>query len=300
PYLVMPYIRGASLQRRLDESGPLAVDEVLRIAHQTARGLAAAHAQGLVHRDIKPANILLADGVERVRITDFGLARAGDDASITNSGVIAGTPQYMSPEQARGDTIDQRSDLFSLGSVVYAMCTGLPPFTASTGYGVLRKITDSEPRPVIEVNSSMPPWLDKIVLRLLAKTPDDRFQSASEVGDLLEQCLAHVQQPTKHPLPSYCRTSQPGASLTRLGALGATAVAVTLAAFWYSRGGDESTEQQPAATQSGQSEPFSFPPETAWLDQAEELQDIDVETRELDARSQRDFDYSVTPPSVNP
>lgn len=130
PYLVMPYVRGTSLQRRLDDSGPLTVAEVLRIGMQTAAGLAAAHAQGLVHRDIKPAKILLSEGVERVQITDFGLARAADDASLTRTGVLAGTPQYMSPEQARGEAVDHRSDLFSLGSVLYATCTGRPPFRA--------------------------------------------------------------------------------------------------------------------------------------------------------------------------
>ena len=101
--------------------GRSALVEILRIGMQAAAGLAAAHAQGLVHRDVKPANILLADGVERVKLTDFGLARAADDASLTKTGIIAGTPQYMSPEQARGESVDQRSDLFSLGSVLYAM-----------------------------------------------------------------------------------------------------------------------------------------------------------------------------------
>ena len=115
PYLVMPYNRGMSLQKRIDQDGPLPLQETLRIAEQIAAGLAAAHAQGLVHRDIKPANILLEDGVERLAITDFGLARAVDDATMTRSGVIAGTPQYMSPEQARGESIDHRSDLFSSG-----------------------------------------------------------------------------------------------------------------------------------------------------------------------------------------
>ena len=117
PYLVMPYVRSTSLQKRIDQDGALPTNEVLRIASQVAAGLAAAHAQGLVHRDIKPANILLEQGVERVAITDFGLARAVDDASLTRTGFIAGTPQYMSPEQSRGDSIGQRSDLFSLGSV---------------------------------------------------------------------------------------------------------------------------------------------------------------------------------------
>ena len=102
------------------------VAEILRIGMQAAAGLAAAHAQGLIHRDIKPANILLENGVERVKLTDFGLARAVDDASLTQSGVVAGTPQYMAPEQARGEPVDHRADLFSLGSVLYAMCTGRP------------------------------------------------------------------------------------------------------------------------------------------------------------------------------
>src|SRR5262249_6068127 len=124
PYLVMQFVAGMSLQERLDRNGPLELHEILRIGMQTASGLAAAHAQGLIHRDIKPANILLENGVERVKVTDFGLARAAVDASLTQSGVVAGTPHYMSPEQARGDAVDQRTDLFSLGSVLYAMCTG--------------------------------------------------------------------------------------------------------------------------------------------------------------------------------
>src|SRR5262249_42840754 len=115
---------------RIDRSGTLELKEVLRIGMQTAVGLAAAHSQGLIHRDIKPANILLENGVERVKITDFGLARAADDTSLSQSGVVAGTPQYMAPEQASGEAVDHRADLFSLGSVLYAMCTGQPPFRA--------------------------------------------------------------------------------------------------------------------------------------------------------------------------
>src|SRR5207302_2247739 len=121
-----------SLEEKIERDGPLPVPEVLRIGMQAAAGLAAAHAQGLIHRDVKPANILLENGVERVKITDFGLARAVDDATMTQSGVVAGTPQYMSPEQARGDAVDHRTDLFSLGSVLYALCTGRAPFRGSS------------------------------------------------------------------------------------------------------------------------------------------------------------------------
>ncbi len=213
PYLVMPYVRGTSLQRRLDDSGPLTPTEVLRVGMQTAAGLAAAHAQGLVHRDIKPANILLSEGVERVLITDFGLARAADDASLTKTGVIAGTPQYMSPEQARGESVDQRSDLFSLGSVLYTMCTGRAPFRAETSYGVLRRITDDEPRPIREINAEIPEWLCRIVDRLMAKQPEDRYESAGDIAELLEECLAHVQQPTAVPLPSSLASPSRGSGV---------------------------------------------------------------------------------------
>ena len=235
PYLVMPFNRGMSLQKRIDQDGPLPLQETLRIAEQIAAGLAAAHAQGLVHRDIKPANILLEDGVERLAITDFGLARAVDDATMTRSGVIAGTPQYMSPEQARGDSIDHRSDLFSLGSVVYSMCTGHPPFRAETTFGILRRITDATPRPIREINSETPNWLCRLVEKLHAKSPADRFQSAEEVADLLQGCLAHVQT-TDTPLPSELRRARrPRLKTWLLGSAGVVAAIAGLlfaSTFW--------------------------------------------------------------------
>ncbi len=202
PYFVMPYIRGITLQKRLEDQGALELLEILRIGMQTAGGLAAAHAQGLVHRDVKPSNILVTDGVERIALTDFGLARAADDTSLTRTGVLAGTPQYMSPEQARGYPIDFRSDLFSLGSVLYTLCTGRPPFRAETSYGVLRLITDDDPTPIRELNADIPDWLCWIVGKLMAKQAENRFSSAKEVSELLEMCLAHVQQPTTVPLPA--------------------------------------------------------------------------------------------------
>ena len=202
PYFVMPYSRGVSLQKRLSNEGPLEVREILRIGVQAARGLAAAHAQGIVHRDIKPANIFLDEGVERVQLMDFGLARAVDDASLTRSGMLAGTPQYMSPEQARAETVDHLSDLFSLGSVLYAMCVGHAPFRAESSYSVLSLISDKEPRPIRETNSDVPNWLCAIISKLMSKQPKDRFNSAKQVADLLESCLAHVQEPTTTPVPA--------------------------------------------------------------------------------------------------
>ena len=205
PYLVMAYIRGGSLQKRLQREGPLSTVEILRIGSQVAAGLSAAHEQGLVHRDIKPENILLEDGVERVTLTDFGLARAVDDASVTREGTIAGTPQYMSPEQARGESVDQASDLFSLGSVLYALCTGRPPFRAETSYGVMRRIIDESAVPIREMTPEIPEWLAQIVEKLMAKDKADRFASASEVHKLLESCLNHLQQPTQTDLPESLR-----------------------------------------------------------------------------------------------
>jgi serine/threonine protein kinase len=205
PYLVMQYVPGESLQQRLDRQGPLEIKAIVRIGMQVASGLATAHAQGLVHRDIKPANILLENGIERAMLTDFGLARAADDASLTHSGFLAGTPQYMAPEQARGEAVDGRSDLFSLGSVLYAMGTGRPPFRAETTLAVLHRISNETPRPVRDVNPDIPDWLERIINKLHAKRPEDRFQSAAEVAELLEQHLAHLQQPTLAPLPPRVR-----------------------------------------------------------------------------------------------
>jgi hypothetical protein len=195
PYLVMEYIDGVTLEERIKRRGPVELKELLRIGLQIAEGLAAAHKHGLVHRDVKPTNILLENGVERVKITDFGLARAVDDASLTQSGVIAGTPSFMSPEQAEGRQIDQRSDLFSLGSVLYAMCTGHAPFRAPTTMAVLKRVCEDSPRPIREINPDIPGWLSDIVAQLHAKRPEDRFQSAKEVAELLGGRLAQLQQP---------------------------------------------------------------------------------------------------------
>jgi hypothetical protein len=201
PYLVMQYVAGESLQARLDRDGPLEVEEVVRIGMQTASGLAAAHAQGLIHRDIKPANLLLEDGLAKVKITDFGLARMADDVRLTQSGVVAGTPEYMAPEQARGEEVDHRADLFSLGSVLYACCTGTPPFRGSTAVAVLRRVSDEEPIPVRSLHPEVPAWLESVVMRLLAKDPAARFPSAAGVAGLLEGYLAHLRQPATIAAP---------------------------------------------------------------------------------------------------
>jgi serine/threonine-protein kinase len=292
PYLVMPFVPCESLQERLNRQGPLDVSEILRIGMQSALGLAAAHAQGLVHRDVKPANILLETNVDRVLLTDFGLARAVDDATLTRTGVIAGTPQYMSPEQANGDPVDRQSDLFSLGGVLYAMCTGRPPFRAETTFGVLRRIRETAPRAIREINPDVPVWLERIVLKLLAKDARERFDSAEDVAKLLEHCLAHVQQPTAVPLPDRwgdwplrpAPPISPAAPNRRLrvrrAIVASTVIVSALIAGWAAFGPRNGKQRDDAALTN------SVDPETTsleWNATQSELDEIQTEIDWLDA-----------------
>lgn len=194
PYLVMEFIDGHTLQEKQRAQGPLEVNELLHLGRQIASGLAAAHAQSLIHRDVKPGNILLETGADqKIKITDFGLARTADDASLTRSGMISGTPLYMAPEQTLGQTLDQRSDLFSLGSVLYELTTGRPPFRAPSTVAVLKRVVDDVQRPIKEIIPETPGWLVQIIETLLQKNPDDRYQSAKEVADLLAACQSELQ-----------------------------------------------------------------------------------------------------------
>ena len=301
PYLVMPYIRGESLQRRLDQQGTLETEETLRIGQQIAAGLVAAHALGLVHRDIKPANILLEDGVERVTITDFGLARAVDDATMTRSGVIAGTPQYMSPEQARGEAIDVRSDLFSLGSLLYAMCTGRPPFRAETSFGVLRRITDDAPRNIREINSETPAWLCRLITRLQTKDRRARIQSAAEVERLLHQCIAHFEQPSTQSLPE--RLLEPPSHnglgwIVGLAALLLMTIGLTASVHWIGR--NDSSQPPSTAGASGKalpqqqpehSLPATSPAQLFWDDGTSvSLDELDRSLQQLEQSTENFFD----------
>jgi serine/threonine protein kinase/Leucine-rich repeat (LRR) protein len=194
PYLVMEFVEGRTLQQRMDEAGPLELPELLHLARQIAAGLAAAHDSGLIHRDIKPSNILLERGaLARVKITDFGLARTVDAASITQSGVALGTPLYMSPEQTAGSKVDHRSDLFSFGSLLYAMAAGHAPFRAPTMVAVLRRVAEDTPRPLQDIIPELPDRLVALINTLLAKNPDDRCQTAREVYERLDAIQRDLQ-----------------------------------------------------------------------------------------------------------
>jgi serine/threonine protein kinase len=212
PYLVMPYITGRSLAEKLEREARLPMREVLRIGIQTAHGLAAAHAAGVVHRDIKPSNILLDGDQERVRIADFGLASVLDGSQLTQSGTIPGTPEFMAPEQALGQTIDARADLFSLGTVLYLMCTGQSPFRAATPLASLRRVCDDRPSSISELNPEVSAWFAAVVERLLEKSPADRYQTAAQVAQSLQQQLDSWEEP-RRPEPRPNRIVDGGALL---------------------------------------------------------------------------------------
>ncbi len=235
PYIVMQYVPGSSLNQRVEQAGPLDTCQVVRIGLQVARGLAAAHEQGIVHRDIKPANVLLENSVDRVLVTDFGLARVADEAAMTRSGTIAGTPQFMSPEQAMGENIDHRSDLFSLGSTMYTACTGRPPFRADTVFGVIQRVCECQARPIRETNPEIADWLEAMISKLMSKRREDRFDSASQVAEVLSHELAHLQNPSSVHIPDrtwrVTDTSQRRVgSRAKFSLIGLAAVATMVAA----------------------------------------------------------------------
>ena len=187
PYLVMEFISGGTLEELLRQRGCLEVDEILSIGTQIASGLAAAHRKGLIHRDVKPSNILIETEPKRAKLSDFGVAREVDVPGTTQAGILVGTPNYMSPEQVNGEALDARSDLFSLGSVLYEMCTGKRPFDGPTTVAVLRRVCDETQPPACKLNPGISVELSDLIDRLLAKKAADRPASPEEVGVRLQE-----------------------------------------------------------------------------------------------------------------
>ena len=218
PYLVMELLRGETLQQYLSHHR-LAPSEVISLGQQAASALAAAHSRGIIHRDIKPANLFVVDGGrdrKQLKILDFGVAKkqgadaspdshyfepqsntaSTTDAGLTTPGSTFGTAAYMSPEQAKGDPLDQRTDLFSLGSVLYEMATGRPPFGDRSTAGVFAALLMKDPPPVSSLNPAMPSGLDSIIAKLLAKDRDQRYHSADELLADLEAISTGLTSPT--------------------------------------------------------------------------------------------------------
>ncbi len=195
PLLVMEFVSGRTLRERIRMRPRLDLIEIVRISAQIALGLAAAHGQGVVHRDVKPSNVLLENGVERVKLSDFGLATCTvDNVDLTSGNLAVGTPAYMAPEQANAGIVDGRADLFGLGCVIYAMVTGDSPFLEKTSWATSRKIVEWDPPRLNEVDPQIPTALSDIVARLLQKEAADRYGTAAEVAQLLNDQLIAMNQ----------------------------------------------------------------------------------------------------------
>jgi WD40 repeat protein/tRNA A-37 threonylcarbamoyl transferase component Bud32 len=206
PFLAMPLLRGESLDDRLRRPEKLPMTEVLRIGREVAAGLAAAHAAGLIHRDVKPSNVWLEGERGRVKILDFGLARAvSDETQLTAEGAMVGTPAYMAPEQVNGQPLDARCDLFSLGCLLYRLATGGSPFQRATVAATLLAVTTTQPQPPQDLNPGLPAALSGLVLRLLAKDPDGRPQSAQAVVEELAAIEREVATPAPRPAAAPLR-----------------------------------------------------------------------------------------------
>jgi WD40 repeat protein len=248
PYLVMQLIDGESLAERLERTGRLPLKDVVHIGAQVAAGLAAAHEKGLIHRDVKPANVLLERGTDRVKLTDFGLARAAEDVRLTVTGLVTGTPLYMAPEQARGEELDARADLFSLGVLLYELSTGQTPFDAKSPLAVLKRLTEERHRPVRELNPDVPEWFAAVIDRLMAKKPDDRFQSARDVAHLLDYQWSALK--TSSDVVAACprkRAHRLRQGLILLAAVAVGAAATAAVLLWQGRGGSGAADAEPPA-----------------------------------------------------
>lgn len=187
-YLAMEWVDGPSLAAMLKERGTLPWREAAGIAAAVARALAHAHERGIVHRDVKPANVLI-DGAGRVRVTDFGIAKIGDETH-TQSGAVVGTPNYISPEQLRGEPIDGRADLFALGALLYRMVTGEAPFHADDVASTTFRVAHVDPRPPTALRGDLPVALEGVILRALAKRPEGRFAGGEEMAAALDAVAA--------------------------------------------------------------------------------------------------------------
>lgn len=198
-YIAMEYLDGPSLREILREHGPLPLELALDTALQMADALAFAHNHGIVHRDIKPPNVIIDSRRGTVKLTDFGIAHLMSNTE-TRAGMLMGSPRYMSPEQVQGQPVDGRSDIFSLGVVLYEMLTGRPPFGGEELHGILFRIVNEPVVPVSQTRTNIPADVDKILARCLAKRRDDRYSNASE--------LAHDLNALLHPMPAE-RTEHP-------------------------------------------------------------------------------------------
>jgi len=190
-YIATEFLDGQTLDVALKQTGALPLPRVVKIVNQLASALEAAHQQSLIHRDVKPSNVFV-NARDHVTLMDFGIVKAVSSTRLTRTGLLVGTPDYMSPEQAEGQALDGRSDLYSLAVVVYQMLTGQTPFTAPTPNAILYAHVNRPPTPLSHLNQAIPPSVEAVVLRALAKKPADRFQSVAEFAAALEQAAGQA------------------------------------------------------------------------------------------------------------
>lgn len=250
PYLVMEYVEGESLQGYLERVKSPPIPKVIEIAKQCAEALAAAHAAGVVHRDVKPANILLAKSTGRVKLTDFGLARGLEASSLTQTGLLVGTPEYVAPEQVQGKPVDYRADLFSLGCVIYVMCTRKVPFSGPSIMSTLNSVCHGESIPISEIVPAAPGWLSELVEQLLAKEPEQRPASAGEVVQRLELGPAG-ESPSPRPIRKKASPLLPSKLLSGLAACVLLA-AIGGIGYWAGGGGQADADDDEAEVEEGE------------------------------------------------
>jgi serine/threonine-protein kinase len=199
PFIVFEFVDGENLKQRVRRDGPLPVDEAVELAVQVARGLSFAHTNGYVHRDVKPQNVLL-NGDGEAKVTDFGIARSLDvKQGVTQTGTVLGTSDYIAPEQAQGQHVDEHTDVYSLGIVLYELLTGELPFSGDNFVAVAMKHINEAPPPVSALRPEVPPRLDAAIARALAKRPEDRFATMADFGRELEACLEELRAPGGAP-----------------------------------------------------------------------------------------------------
>ena len=213
PYIVMEYVDGRTLRELLRDDRRLLPERALEITDGVLRALDYSHRNGIVHRDIKPGNVMLTRSAE-VKVMDFGIARAVSDnqATMTQTAQVIGTAQYLSPEQARGERVDARSDLYSTGCLLYELLTGRPPFTGDSPVAIAYQHVRENPIPPSRVNPEIPAWADAIVLKAMAKDPAERYQSAAEMRTDIQRALSGV------PVAAPSQTQMYGPGTQRMGA----------------------------------------------------------------------------------
>jgi eukaryotic-like serine/threonine-protein kinase len=215
PFIVMEFVPGRSLGEVIASDAPLPPGRVAEIGEALASALAYAHGEGIIHRDVKPPNVMLTPSGQ-VKMLDFGIARAGSWTPLTATPVVHGTPEYLSPEQARGSDLDGRSDLYSVGIVLYEMLTGRPPFVGDNALAIALSQVGEQPRPPGTLNPGVPSLLSSVVMRCLAKEPDDRYSDAEELGEDLRRFRAGIPLLTP-PMPLPTRVELRGTAGRRRG-----------------------------------------------------------------------------------